>query len=479
MKLLLDETHDPETQSWVESANASDSDFPIQNLPFGVFRNRAARSVAKIGVAIGDSIVDIAGLRGENLLANSKVKDAADACAVSPADANSSNAVSLNALMSLGSASQRALRRRLHALLRNDVSASERQAVSRHLVPQSEVEMLLPAVIGDYTDFYASIFHATNVGKLFRPDNPLLPNYKYIPIAYHGRASSLVASGTSVHRPSGQTRDANADPKFGPTKALDYELEVGLFVSSGNRLGEKIPINEAHEHLFGICLVNDWSARDVQAWEYQPLGPFLAKSFSTSLSPWVVTIEALAPFRTAAFVRAEGDPRPLPYLFDAGDQERGGLNLSLEVSLQSARMRDAGVAPTILSRSNLRDLYWTMAQMLTHHASNGCNLRPGDLLASGTVSGEDNGARGCLLELTSRGQNPITLPSGEQRKFLEDGDEVIFHGFCEADGFRRIGLGTCRGIIRPATARFLVPPATHAKDGGTTPSKGGLLESKT
>ncbi len=223
-------------------------------------------------------------------------------------------------------------------------------------------------------------------------------------------------------------------------------------MSSGNRLGEKIPISEAYEHLFGICLVNDWSARDMQAWEYQPLGPFLAKSFSTSLSPWVVTMEALAPFRTAAFVRAEGDPRPLPYLFDDGDQERGGLNLSLEVSLQSARMREAGIAPANLSRSNLRDLYWTMAQMVTHHASNGCNLRPGDLLASGTVSGEDKGARGCLLELTSRGQNPITLPSGEQRKFLEDGDEVILRGFCEGDGFRRIGLGTCRGVIRPATA---------------------------
>ncbi len=312
--------------------------------------------------------------------------------------------------------------------------------------------MLLPAVVGDYTDFYASVFHATNVGKLFRPDNPLLPNYKYIPIGYHGRASSLVPSGTSVRRPSGQTRDGNADPKFGPTKALDYELEVGFFVSGGNRLGEPIPIKAAEEDIFGICLLNDWSARDVQAWEYQPLGPFLAKSFATSLSPWVVTMEALAPFRSAAFARPQGDPAPLPYLLDSDDRERGGLDLTLEVALQSAQMRERDIAPAPLSRGNFRDLYWTMAQMLTHHTSNGCNLRPGDLLASGTVSGPDApgaevSARGCLLELTSRGANPITLPSGEQRKFLEDGDEVILRGFCERDGFRRIGLGSCRGTI--------------------------------
>ena len=312
--------------------------------------------------------------------------------------------------------------------------------------------MLLPAAVGDYTDFYASIFHATNVGRLFRPDNPLLPNYKYIPIGYHGRASSLVPTGTTVRRPSGQTRDGDANPKFGPTKALDYEVELGFFVSAGNPLGETIPIREAEEHIFGICLVNDWSARDIQAWEYQPLGPFLGKSFATSLSPWVVTMEALAPFRTAAFTRAEGDPAPLPYLFDQSDQEQGGLNLWLEVSLLSVRMREAGIAPVVLGRSNFRDMYWTMAQMLTHHASSGCNLRPGDLLASGTVSGADKTARGCLLELTSRGKDPVTLPTGEQRKFLEDGDEIILRGFSERDGFRRIGLGSCRGVILPASA---------------------------
>jgi fumarylacetoacetase len=468
MKPALDETHDPKTRSWVESANLGDSDFPIQNLPFGVFRRRDAGSHAgsdtKVGIAIGDSILDVAGLRSEGLLADASVVAAADACVFYSPNQHSPNpdspsSISLNALMALGAASRRALRRRLHAILRNGASPSDRKAVSRHLLPQAETEMLLPAVVGDYTDFYASIFHATNVGKLFRPDNPLLPNYKYIPIGYHGRASSLVVSATPVHRPSGQTRDANADPvpdpRFGPTKALDYELEVGFFVSTGNRRGDSIPIAQAEEHIFGICLVNDWSARDIQAWEYQPLGPFLAKSFSTSLSPWVVTMEALAPFRIAAFTRAEGDPAPLPYLSDTGNREHGGLNLALEVSLQSARMRETGLAPSILSRSNFRDLYWTMAQMLTHHASNGCNLRPGDLLASGTVSGpdvsgEDKRARGCLLELTTRGQNPITLPTGEQRKFLEDGDEIIFQGFCESDGFRRIGLGTCCGTVLPA-----------------------------
>jgi fumarylacetoacetase len=440
MKPILDETHDPRAQSWVESANAAASDFPIQNLPFGVFRKRGSSSGPRIGVAIGDQILDVGGialgLAGEN------PRPVIEAC----------DSASLNKLMSIDSRSRRDLRRALNKRLHVGVSPPEREAVSRHLVPQSAVEMLLPAEVGDYTDFYASIFHATNVGKLFRPDNPLLPNYKYVPIGYHGRASSLIPSGTPVQRPSGQTRDGNADPRYGPTKALDYELEVGFFVSGGNKLGEPIPITDADSHIFGVCLVNDWSARDIQAWEYQPLGPFLAKSFATSLSPWVVTTEALAPFRSAAFPRPAGDPPPLAYLHDANDEQYGGLNLSLEVSLQSAKMREVGLAPTVLSRSNLRDLYWTMAQLLTHHASNGCNLRPGDLLASGTVSGAANTARGCLLELTSRGQEPIPLPTGEQRKFLEDGDEVILRGYCEQHGFRRIGLGTCSGKILAASA---------------------------
>src|ERR1700681_1001809 len=301
----LDETHDPKVQSWVESANVSDSDFPIQNLPFGVFRRRGEKSPTSVGVAIGDQILDLRESQSGSFLTG---ESAANACTTH----------SLNALMSLGSGARRSLRRRLHAILRAEASPSDRREVAKHLVAQADVDMLLPAQIGDYTDFYASLFHATNVGKLFRPDNPLLPNYKYIPIGYHGRASSLVPSGTPVRRPSGQTRDGDTDPgkapkndpKFGPTKALDYELELGFFVSAGNKLGESIPIGEAEEHIFGICLVNDWSARDIQAWEYQPLGPFLAKSFATSLSPWVVTMEALAPFRTAAFSRAEGDPAP-------------------------------------------------------------------------------------------------------------------------------------------------------------------------
>jgi fumarylacetoacetase len=442
MKPVLDETHDSKAQSWIESANAADSDFPIQNLPFGVFRRRDARAGPRVGVAIGDHVLDLDGLLSSCYIPDEKLRLAVNAC----------TSDSLNPLMALGSGPRRALRRRLHTILRHDAAASDRRTASSHLVAQSDVDMLLPAVVSDYTDFYASIFHATNVGKLFRPDNPLLPNYKYIPIGYHGRASSLVPTGIPVRRPSGQTRDGDAAPKFGPTKALDYELEVGFFVSAGNSLGESIPVSAAEEHIFGICLLNDWSARDIQAWEYQPLGPFLAKSFATSLSPWVVTTEALAPFRVAAFARAEGDPAPLPYLLDPSDEEYGGLDMWLEVSLSSARMRETGIAPAVLGRSNFRDMYWTMAQMLAHHASNGCNLRPGDLLASGTVSGADQTARCCLLEVTSRGKDPITLPTGEQRKFLEDGDEVILRGFCEHGGFRRIGLGSCRGTILPASA---------------------------
>jgi fumarylacetoacetase len=441
MKPVLDETHDSKVQSWVESANLADADFPLQNLPFGVFRRHGAGGPAKVGVAIGDRILDVHGWLGHAYLSDEKLRSAANACA----------AESLNPLMALGAGPRNALRQRIHTSLREDAPASVRQTASNHMVTQGDVDMLLPAIVGDYTDFYASIFHATNVGKLFRPDNPLLPNYKYIPIGYHGRASSLVPSGTAIRRPCGQTRDGEAsEPKFGPTKALDYELELGFFVSRGNTLGETIAIGAAEEHIFGICLVNDWSARDIQAWEYQPLGPFLAKSFATSLSPWVVTMEALAPFRAAAFARAEGDPAPLPYLFDQGDRENGGLDLCLEISLLSAHMREAGAPPIVLGRSNFRDMYWTMAQMLAHHASNGCNLRSADLLASGTVSGPEASARGCLLELTARGKDPVTLPTGEQRKFLEDGDEVILRGFCERDGFRRIGLGSCRGTILPS-----------------------------
>jgi fumarylacetoacetase len=435
MKPILDETHDCTAKSWVDSANFAGADFPIQNLPFGVFRPHGEEP--RVGVAIGDRILDVAGMLSTGLLANEGVRGAAEAC----------GSGSLNRMMALGSGPRKALRRRLHALLLKDAPALNRNVTARHLIAQRDVEMLLPATVGDYTDFYASIFHATNVGKLFRPENPLLPNYKYLPIGYHGRTSSLIPSGTPVRRPSGQIHEGAAAPCFAPTRALDYELELGFFVSVGNSLGEPVPIKEAAEHIFGVCLVNDWSARDVQSWEYQPLGPFLGKNFATTLSPWVVTLEALAPFRTAALHRVVDDPAPLPYLLSDNDQAHGGLDLWLEASITSVQMRQSGIPPVVLGCSNTRDLYWTQAQMLTHHASNGCNLRPGDLLATGTVSGTDKSALGCLLELTWRGKEPVHLPTGELRRFLEDGDEVTLRGFCERDGFRSIGLGICQGLV--------------------------------
>ena len=428
----VDETHDSALSSWVPSANTRGTDFPVQNLPLGVFRRRGTNDRPRIGVAIGDAIFDLYHATQENLVTGAdSLREACEAPA-------------LNALMSLPHAHRLQFRHTLSGLLRSGADASRTQ-----LVAQADAEMLLPATIGDYTDFYASIFHATNVGKMFRPDNPLLPNYKYVPIGYHGRASSIVLSGTDVHRPSGQTRDdAALPPVFGPTRRLDYELEVGFFVGRSNALGEPVPIEHAGARLFGLCLLNDWSARDIQTWEYQPLGPFLAKNFSSTISPWVVTMEALAPFRVPAFARADGDPAPLPYLTNDADQAGGGIDVKLEVLLSSARMRAEGRAPSRLSHSTLADLYWTPAQLLAHHTSNGCNLESGDLLGSGTVSGEAKDARGCLLELTWRGADPIQLPSGETRRFLEDGDEVIMRGACERDGFARIGFGECRGVIR-------------------------------
>ncbi len=429
----VDETHDSALTSWVQSANAPGTDFPVQNLPLGVFRRHGTHDRPRIGVAIGDQVFDLF--------------TAAQASLVSGADTlrEACVAPSLNALMSLPHAHRLQFRHALSELLRADSTAAARA----QLVPQAEAEMLLPASIGDYTDFYASIYHATNVGKMLRPDNPLLPNYKYVPIGYHGRASSIVVSGTEVHRPSGQTRDdAAAPPSFGPTHRLDYELEVGFFVGRGNAQGAPVPIEHAGARLFGLCLLNDWSARDIQTWEYQPLGPFLAKNFSSTISPWVVTMEALAPFRVPAFARAAGDPAPLPYLYDDADQAGGGIDVGLEVLLSSARMRAEGHAPMHVSRSTLADLYWTPAQLLAHHTSNGCNLQPGDLLGSGTVSGEAKDARGCLLEVTWRGADPLLLPTGETRRFLEDGDEVIMRGSCEREGFARIGFGECRGVIR-------------------------------
>jgi fumarylacetoacetase len=356
-------------------------------------------------------------------------------------------------MMAAGAGPRRELRRRLSELLRagNDELSRDPELTTAALLPLAEVELLVPAVVGDYSDFYAGIEHARNVGAMLRPDEPLLSNYKHVPIAYHGRASSIVASGADVRRPLGQTTpdDASA-PRYGPTRALDYELEVALWVGRGNALGEPIPIEAAEEHLFGVGLLNDWSARDIQTWEYRPLGPFLAKSFATTVSPWVVTLEALAPFRAPAYERPAGDPQPLPYLSSAADRARGGLELTLEAYLSTRRMRDEGVAPARLCRVSFRQMYWTAAQMVAHHASNGCNLRPGDLLGSGTVSGATKESRGCLLELTRRGSEPVELPTGEVRRFLEDGDEVVLRGACERVGYVRIGLGECRGTVVPA-----------------------------
>ncbi len=437
----MNETHDPARTSWVESARGH-PDFPIQNLPFGVFRRPESDRPPSVGVAIGDWIVDLAAasdLGGFTGLA----ERAAESCAWP----------SLNSLMALGQDHWSALRRQVSALLAEDSAAfrADQRLGDRILVPMADADLLLPSRIGDYTDFYASVHHATNVGSMFRPDNPLLPNYKWVPIGYHGRASSIVRSGTPVRRPQGQLKDPSADaPVFAPTRALDYEMEVGCFVGPGNALGEPVPIEKAEEHLFGLCLVNDWSARDIQTWEYQPLGPFLAKNFATTVSPWVVTLEALEPFRLPPFERPAGDPAPLPYLDSPAHRTRGGVDVTLEVSLRSGKMRDAGLPPQRLSRSRMTDLYWTLAQMFTHHTSNGCNLQPGDLFATGTISGTAKDARGCLLELTWRGAEPLTLPTGETRKFLEDGDEVIMRGHCERPGTARIGFGECRGQIVPA-----------------------------
>ena len=430
----IDETHDPDLKSWVESANVPDAEFPIQNLPFGVFRTSTDQA-PRLGVAIGDKVLDL--------------RAAADLIVTGSPSANRAiRSEGLNDLMGLGRPTSTALRLALSRLLS---AAGRRGAVEPCLTPIGQVELLLPASIGDYTDFYASVFHATNVGRLFRPDNPLLPNYKWVPIAYHGRASSIAPSGAPVRRPKGQiTRPEETTPAFLPSRSLDYELELGIFVGASSRPGEGVGIDEAAGHVFGYVLLNDWSARDIQAWEYQPLGPFLSKSFATTISPWVVTAEALAPFQTRAFERPAGDPAPLPYLTSSDDQAAGALAIGLEAWLASAEMRRRGLEPMRLSHARAEQLYWTPAQMIAHHTSNGCALHSGDLLGSGTVSGPDRSAAGCLLEITARGAEPVSLPSGERRAFLEDGDEVILRGRCHRDGFVPIGFGECRGEVLPA-----------------------------
>jgi fumarylacetoacetase len=418
----LDETHDVSLASWVESANDPATDFPIQNLPFGRFRS-AARQPWRIGVAIGDRVLD---LEAAGLL------DTQD----------------MNRLMAAGAMQRRALRLALSQGLRHGSEQRVRFAAALHA--QSEVEMGLPCRIGDYTDFYTGIHHATTVGKLFRPDNPLMPNYKWVPIGYHGRGSSIGASGQRFHRPHGQLKTPDAaQPALAPSARLDYELELGIFVGRPNAFGEPVPIEMAEDHVFGLALLNDWSARDIQAWEYQPLGPFLSKNFATTVSPWIVTLEALAPFRSP-FERPGGDPQPLPYLDCAANRSRGMVDITLEVWLQTAAMRRAGHAAQRLTRSNFRDTYWSIAQLVAHHTVNGCNLDAGDLFGSGTISGPRPEQGGSLLELTQGGRQPLRLADGETRTFLEDGDTVILRACCERPGLRRIGFGDCAGTVLPA-----------------------------
>ncbi len=424
-------------KSWVESA-IGEGGFPLQNLPFCVFQVRGGGQ--HLGVGIGDSILDLARLAQSEAMSGVPV-DVREAC----------TEPTLNRLMACGSAKTRKLRGALMRMLAEDAPSSTVETLRPLLHPMSAAQLCLPVAVGDYTDFYASIHHATNVGKLFRPDQPLMPNYKFVPIGYHGRASSIVISGTAVKRPNGQTKTASADvPTFGPSRQMDYELELGAYIGTGNSLGSPIEVDEAEQHVFGVSLVNDWSARDIQAWEYQPLGPFLGKSFSTSVSPWVVTMDALAPYRVPLAARAEGDPPPLPYLAPRNNAEQG-IDIQLEVFLTTQKMRDARLNPVRLSGVSAKDLYWSFAQMVAHHTSNGCNLRTGDLMASGTISGPQPGSQGSLLEITRRGAEPLKLPSGEERSFLEDGDEVTFRGFCEREGLPRISLGECQGMIVPAT----------------------------
>lgn len=424
----IDATHDPALQSWVASATGHPS-FPVQNLPLGVFS--PVDGAPRIGVAIGDFVLD---LRAVSEL----IPDLPRKVLHEP---------QLNALLALPVAVRGALRQALSRML---TDGAYRAQVEPALHRQDAVRMHLPAQIGDYTDFYVGIHHATNIGKLFRPDNPLLPNYKHVPIGYHGRASSIRVSGESVVRPNGQRMPPGATaPVFGPSVRLDYELEMGVWIGGGNALGTTIPIAEAGRHIAGFCLLNDWSARDLQAWEYQPLGPFLAKNFHSTISPWVVTAEAMAPFRMAQAARPQGDPQPLPYLLDAGDQAHGALAVELTVSLSSAAMREQGLAPLRLSSGPASNMYWTVAQMVAHHASNGCNLSAGDLLGTGTISGPTRDSFGSLMELTRGGAEPIALPSGEQRTFLEDGDEIILSAQASAPGFVPIGFGECRATILP------------------------------
>jgi fumarylacetoacetase len=429
-----DDTIDPGLLSWVESANDADTDFPIQNLPYGRLRRKGTAEPWRIGVAIGHQVLDLS-----LALDAAPWSDGLGAPLRELADGD------LNAFMARPASERAALRQRLSQGLRR--GSAHESALRECLVAQADIELDLPCRIGDYTDFYTGIHHATTVGKLFRPDAPLMPNYKWVPIGYHGRASSIGVSGQHFHRPKGQTKAADAsEPSFGPSRRIDYELELGIFIGTPNELGSPVPMADAESHVFGLALFNDWSARDIQAWEYQPLGPFLAKNFASTVSPWVVTMEALAPFRRP-FERPAGDPQPLPYLDSPTNRAAGAFDIQLEVWLQTQAMRDAGLPPQRLSHSNFLDAYWTIAQLVAHHTVNGCNLQSGDLLGTGTLSGPTAAGAASLLELTQGGRQPITLPNGETRTFLEDGDTIILRGFCEQPGARRIGFGECAGTL--------------------------------
>ena len=433
----LNETHDSALTSWVESANQAGNDYPIQNLPFAEFRRKDTDQAFRGGVAIGDQVVDLQAVAQANIFAG-EAQRGIQACAMP----------TLNEFMAMGPDVWTAVRRALSQGLRT--GASEQSSLAACLVAMADVEYGMPCEIGDYTDFYTSVHHATRVGALFRPDNPLLPNYKWIPIGYHGRSSSIDVSGQTFHRPVGQTKAPDAvEPSFGPCKRLDHELELGIFIGAGNELGDPIKIENAEDHVFGMCLFNDWSARDIQAWEYQPLGPFLSKNFASTISPWIVTIEALAPYRTA-FVRSEEDPQPLPYLTSAANSQQGGVDIKLEVLLQTQQMRDSGAEPEVIATSNFEHSYWTIAQMVAHHTVNGCNLRPGDLFGSGTQSGPVHAESGSLLELTVGGKQPISLANGETRTFFEDGDTLLIRGWCEGNDAAKIGFGEVISTILPA-----------------------------
>ncbi|MFM7024882.1 MAG: fumarylacetoacetase [Limnohabitans sp.] len=441
MNTFLNHTHDPAVRSWLAAANQVGGDFPIQNLPLCVFRQQGSEASFRGGVAIGDQIVDLTRLSAARCL-QGLAQDAAQAGAHT----------TLNPLMAMGPAAWTALRHGLFELLREGAAAATVEAVRACLVPQSRAQYTVPAQIGDYTDFYTSVHHATNIGKQFRPDNPLLPNYKWVPIGYHGRASSIGISGQSFVRPKGQIKAPDAQaPVLAPSLRLDIELELGVFIGQGNAQGEPIAIHEAENHVFGICLLNDWSARDIQGWEYQPLGPFLSKNFASTLSPWIVTLEALAPYRVA-FTRPQGDPQPLPYLDSEANRAGGSLDIQLQVGLLTDTMRAAGQPDAQICRTSYRHAYWTVAQMVTHHTVNGCNLQPGDLFGSGTLSGPTLDQAGALIELTQGGRNPLVLPNGESRTFLEDGDAVVIRGWCEKAGAARIGFGECWGMVLPARA---------------------------